>query len=183
MPVYTVAEYRVNAKAVDKVKKAVKELVRSVKANEPRTGSIAAEQAEAARTAVLDIPQRRTTHPLFSESILPIINEDRLCSGTVIFGDENQSRCRTVKGDETMINPLSISAAPGMIPKTEMDPVKVRTEVKAEKMQGSSAELPDSVQLSRPAQARALRQAGQSIPQIAIKLGLAIPTVAAFFEE
>ena len=82
-----------------------------------------------------------------------------------------------------MINPLSISAAPGMIPKTEMDPVKVRTEVKAEKMQGSSAELPDSVQLSRPAQARALRQAGQSIPQIAIKLGLAIPTVAAFFEE
>ena len=90
-----------------------------------------------------------------------------------------------------MINPLSLSAAPGMTPKAEMDPVKVRTEVKAEKMQGRYAEVPakletpikDGVQLSRPAQARALRQAGQSIPQIAIKLGLAIPTVAAFFEE
>ena len=90
-----------------------------------------------------------------------------------------------------MMNPLSINAAPAMTPKAETDPVKVRTEVKAERMQGRSAEVPlkletpikDSVQLSDPAQAKALRQAGQSIPQIAIKLGLAIPTVAAFFEE
>jgi quinol monooxygenase YgiN len=37
MPVYTIAQYRVNAKAVDKVRKAVTEFVRYVKANEPRT--------------------------------------------------------------------------------------------------------------------------------------------------
>jgi quinol monooxygenase YgiN len=37
MPVYTIAQYKVNAKAVDKVKKAIAEFVRYVKANEPRT--------------------------------------------------------------------------------------------------------------------------------------------------
>jgi quinol monooxygenase YgiN len=37
MPVYTIAEYKVNAHAVEKVKKAVEEFVRYVKANEPRT--------------------------------------------------------------------------------------------------------------------------------------------------
>ena len=90
-----------------------------------------------------------------------------------------------------MINPLSTNATPGLTPKAEADLVKVRPEVKAEKTRGRSDEIPakletpikDSVQLSPSAQARALRQAGQSIPQIAIKLGLAIPTVAAFFEE
>jgi hypothetical protein len=41
----------------------------------------------------------------------------------------------------------------------------------------------DSVQLSPSAQARKLRREGQSIPQIAIRLGLAIPTVDAFFKE
>lgn len=63
--------------------------------------------------------------------------------------------------------------------------------VRAEKMPDRSEEAPtkletaikDSVQLPPSAQARALRRAGQSIPQIATKLGLAIPTVAAFFEE
>jgi hypothetical protein len=90
-----------------------------------------------------------------------------------------------------MINPLSTHATSGITPKTEADLVKVSTEVKAAKMPGKSEEIPakletptkDSVQLSPSAQARALRQAGQSIPQIALKLGLAIPTVAAFFEE
>ncbi|MGD0727923.1 MAG: hypothetical protein ABSB63_20400 [Spirochaetia bacterium] len=90
-----------------------------------------------------------------------------------------------------MINPMSTNATPGITPKAEADLAKVRTEVKAAKMPSRSEEIPakletpikDSVQLSPSAQARALRQAGQSIPQIAIKLGLAIPTVAAFFEE
>ncbi len=90
-----------------------------------------------------------------------------------------------------MINPLSINSTPGISPKAEADLVKARPEVKADKPTGRSEEVPakletpikDSVQLSPSAQARALRQAGQSIPQIAIKLGLAIPTVAAFFEE
>jgi len=90
-----------------------------------------------------------------------------------------------------MINPVSAHATPGITPKPESDLVKVRTEVKAANMPGRSEEtaarletpIKDSVQLSPSAQARALRRAGQSIPQIAIKLGLAIPTIAAFFEE
>ena len=90
-----------------------------------------------------------------------------------------------------MINPMSIIATPGITPKAEADLAKVRTEVKAAKLTGRSEEgeakletpIRDSVQLSPSAQARALRQAGRTIPQIAIKLGLAIPTVAAFFEE
>ena len=80
-----------------------------------------------------------------------------------------------------MINPVSPHATPGITP----------TEVKATNTPGRSEEIAarletpikDSVQLSPSAQARALRRAGQSIPQIAIKLGLAIPTIAAFFEE
>ncbi len=37
MAVYTIAQYQVNARAVDKVKKAIEEFVRYVKANEPGT--------------------------------------------------------------------------------------------------------------------------------------------------
>jgi quinol monooxygenase YgiN len=37
MPVYTIAQYAVKAPAVEKVKKAIEEFVRYVKANEPRT--------------------------------------------------------------------------------------------------------------------------------------------------
>jgi quinol monooxygenase YgiN len=37
MPVYTIAQYRVNERAVNKVKKAIEEFVRYVKANEPGT--------------------------------------------------------------------------------------------------------------------------------------------------
>jgi len=77
-----------------------------------------------------------------------------------------------------MINPISTSGTPGIIPKAEQMPV--RSEEVSLKLETS---IKDSVQLSPSAQARILRQAGQSIPQIAIKLGLAIPTVAAFFEE
>jgi hypothetical protein len=77
-----------------------------------------------------------------------------------------------------MINPIGQGVTPGITPKAEKTPVKTEeTPVKLE------TPTKDSVQLSDSAQARALRQAGQSIPQIALKLGLAIPTVAAFFEE
>ena len=90
-----------------------------------------------------------------------------------------------------MINPISTSGTPGITPKVEAEFVKARTAVNAGSAPVRSEEVPakletpikDSVQLSPSAQARILRQAGQSIPQIAIKLGLAIPTVAAFFEE
>lgn len=90
-----------------------------------------------------------------------------------------------------MINPISTSGTPGITPKAEADSLKVKTAVKTEQSQVKPAEVPvkletpikDSVQLSPSAQARALRQAGESIPQIAIKLGLAIPTVAGFFQE
>jgi quinol monooxygenase YgiN len=37
MPVYTIAQYQVKPSAVEKVKKAIEEFVRYVKANEPRT--------------------------------------------------------------------------------------------------------------------------------------------------
>jgi hypothetical protein len=90
-----------------------------------------------------------------------------------------------------MINPISTAGTTGITPKAEKDLIKAKTAVNADKAPVRSAEVPerletpikDSVQLSLSAQARVLRQAGQSIPQIAIKLGLAIPTVAAFFEE
>lgn len=90
-----------------------------------------------------------------------------------------------------MINPISTSGTPGITPKAEADSLKVKTAVKTEQSQVKPTEVPvkletptkDSVQLSPSAQARALRQAGESIPEIAIKLGLAIPTVAGFFKE
>ena len=90
-----------------------------------------------------------------------------------------------------MINPISAGGAQGITPKAEADFAKAKTAINAEKAPVKSGEVPvkletpikDSVELSPSAQARVLRQAGQSIPQIAMKLGLAIPTVAAFFEE
>jgi len=111
----------------------------------------------------------------FYESQLPIIIEARLWN----------------KGDEPMINPLPTNAAPAITPKADADLMTARIQVKAAQLTDSSEKseaklqtpTKDSVQLSPSAQARAMRQAGRSIPQIAIKLGLAIPTVAAFFEE
>ncbi|MGA2641436.1 MAG: hypothetical protein ABSG21_11125 [Spirochaetia bacterium] len=90
-----------------------------------------------------------------------------------------------------MINPISSNATPGTTPTAAADSLKVKTAIKTEHAQLRPTEAPvkletpikDSVQLSHSAQARALRRAGESIPQIAIKLGLAIPTVAAFFED
>ena len=90
-----------------------------------------------------------------------------------------------------MINPISTSGTPGITPKAEVDFAKAKTAVDADKAPIRPEEVSlklessirDSVELSDSAQARILRQAGQSIPQIAIKLGLGIPTVAAFFEE
>ena len=89
-----------------------------------------------------------------------------------------------------MINPISTSGTPGVTLKADLDFAKVKTAAKAEKAPVRPEELPakletpikDSVQLSDSAQARIMRQAGESIPQIALKLGLAIPTVAAFFQ-
>jgi quinol monooxygenase YgiN len=44
MAIYTIARYQVNARAVDKVKRAIEEFVRYVKANEPGTRMYAAWQ-------------------------------------------------------------------------------------------------------------------------------------------
>jgi hypothetical protein len=79
-----------------------------------------------------------------------------------------------------MINPISTSGMPGFAPKAEAEKNPVNSLEAPAKLE---TPIRDSVQLSPSAQARIMRQAGQSIPQIAMKLGLAIPTVAAFFEQ
>jgi hypothetical protein len=107
------------------------------------------------------------------------------------LGEGKRGHAQQPEGERAMINPISANGMPGNTPKPEADPVKTRAQVNAEQVPRRSEDAPakleipqgDSVQLSPSAQARALRQAGQSIPQIAMKLGLAIPTVAAFFEE
>jgi hypothetical protein len=84
------------------------------------------------------------------------------------------------KGEEPMINPISTNGTPSITPQAvKADRTPVKSEQISLKLETS---LKDSVTLSPSAQARILRRAGQSIPQIAIKLGLAIPTVAAYFE-
>jgi hypothetical protein len=84
------------------------------------------------------------------------------------------------KGEEPMINPISTNGTPSITPQAvKADRTPVKSEQISLKLETS---IKDSVTLSPSAQARILRRAGQSIPQIAIKLGLAIPTVAAYFE-
>ena len=80
-----------------------------------------------------------------------------------------------------MIDQISAGGAAGGlgIPKYQADLAKAQA-VKTEKVPFQSE---DSVQLSPSAQARTLRREGKSIPQIAIQLGLSIPTVDAFFKE
>jgi hypothetical protein len=110
----------------------------------------------------------------------------RIATADNEHAEENRGHPEMAKGEIPMINPISTSGMQGVAPKAE-----ARAEVKVEKTLVRSEEAPakletpikDSVQLSPVAQARLLRRAGQSIPQIALKLGLAIPTVAAFFEE
>jgi hypothetical protein len=89
-----------------------------------------------------------------------------------------------------MIDQISAGRTPEITPKSQSDLTRAYT-ARTEKAPIRSEKTPekpdtpreDSVQLSPSAQARALRRDGQSIPQIAIKLGLSIPTVDAFFKE
>jgi DNA-binding NarL/FixJ family response regulator len=91
-----------------------------------------------------------------------------------------------------MIDQISAGGTPGGLgtPKLQPDLTKaqaIRTEkepIRSEKAPEKPATpREDSVQLSPSAQARILRREGKSIPQIAIQLGLSIPTVDAFFKE
>lgn len=89
-----------------------------------------------------------------------------------------------------MIDQVSAGRGPVVAPNTQSDLTRAsaaRTE-KASIPTDKQPEKPDAlkediVKLSPTAQARALRREGQSIPQIAIKLGLSIPAVDAFFTE
>ena len=84
-----------------------------------------------------------------------------------------------------MIDQVSSVGTPGVLQKSLSDIAKTPV-VRTEREQGperQAAPRADSVQLSPSAQARVLRREGQSIEQIAMKLGLAIPTVDAFFKE
>jgi len=75
-----------------------------------------------------------------------------------------------------MIDQISTGGNPGVAAKPLGDLLKVRAP-------RTEAPKEDTVQLSPSAQARMLRREGQSIEQIAMKLGLAIPTVDAFFKD
>jgi hypothetical protein len=89
-----------------------------------------------------------------------------------------------------MIEQVSAGGIPGYTPKSLSDFTRANTAA-PEKASVRSERIPakpdvsreDSVRLSLPAQARILRREGQSIPQIAIRLGLSITTVDAFFKE
>jgi DNA-binding NarL/FixJ family response regulator len=89
-----------------------------------------------------------------------------------------------------MIDQISSGGILGATSKSLADLTKApapRTEnalIRSEKAPEKQVALKeDSVQLSPSAQARNLRREGKSIPQIAIQLGLSIPTVDAFFKE
>ena len=95
MPIYTIAEYRVNAKAVDKVKKAVEEFVRYVKANEPRTRMYMAWQQQEEQTKIVHffIFEDEAAHEAHGKSAavkrFEAIYGPELVGGPVKFTDYN----------------------------------------------------------------------------------------------
>ena len=95
MPVYTIAEYQVNAHAVEKVKKAVEEFVRYVKANEPRTRLYMAwqQQEDPTRFVHLFIFEDESAHEAHGKSAavkrFESIYGPELVGGPVRFTDYN----------------------------------------------------------------------------------------------
>ena len=95
MAIYTIAQYQVNARAVDKVKRAIEEFVRYVKANEPGTRTYTAWQQK-------DDPTRFVHFFIFSDDAAHTVHggseavkrfesiyAPELVGGPVIFTDYN----------------------------------------------------------------------------------------------
>jgi quinol monooxygenase YgiN len=93
MAIYQIAEYRVNAKAVDKVKRAIEEFVRYVKANEPGTRMYVAwqQKADPTRFAHLFIFENEAAHKAHGESAavkrFESVYSPELVGGDVVFTD------------------------------------------------------------------------------------------------
>ncbi len=95
MAVYTIAQYHVNAQAVDKVKRAIEEFVRYVKASEPGTRLYAAWQQKDDPTRFVHffIFANEAAHTLHGESEavkrFESIYAPELVGGPVVFTDYN----------------------------------------------------------------------------------------------
>ncbi len=95
MAVYTIAQYRVNAQAVSKVKKAIEEFVRYVKANEPRTRMYVAwqQKEDPTRFVHLFIFEDEAAHKAHGESAavkrFESVYSPELVGGNVVFTDYN----------------------------------------------------------------------------------------------
>jgi quinol monooxygenase YgiN len=95
MAIYQIAEYRVNARAVDKVKKAIQEFVRYVKASEPGTRLYVAWQHKEDPTRFVHffIFENEAAHKAHGESAavkrFESIYSPELVGGDVVFTDHN----------------------------------------------------------------------------------------------
>jgi len=95
MPIYTIAQYRVNAKAVDKVKQAIEQFVHYVKENEPGTQLYVAWQQKDDLTRFVHffIFANEAAHTIHSESEAVKRFEStyspELVGGDVVFTDYN----------------------------------------------------------------------------------------------
>jgi quinol monooxygenase YgiN len=95
MAVYTIAQYRVKAQAVDKVKKAIEEFVRYVKANEPRTRLYVAwkQKEDPTRFVHFFIFEDEAAHEAHGRSAavkrFQSVYSPELVGGDVVFTDYN----------------------------------------------------------------------------------------------
>jgi quinol monooxygenase YgiN len=93
MPIYTIAQYQVNSRAIDKVKRAIEEFVRTVKANEPGTRLYVAWQQKDDPTRFVHffIFADKAAHTAHSESEavkrFESIYAPELVGGDVVFTD------------------------------------------------------------------------------------------------
>jgi quinol monooxygenase YgiN len=95
MAVYTIAQYRVKAQAIDKVKAAIEEFVGYVKANEPRTRLYAAWQQKEDPTRFVHffIFEDEAAHEAHGRSAavkrFESVYSPELVGGGVVFTDYN----------------------------------------------------------------------------------------------
>lgn len=93
MAIYQIAQYRVNSRAVDKVKRAIEEFVRYVKANEPGTRLYVAWQQKEDPTRFVHffIFDNEAAHKAHGESAavkrFESIYSPELVGGDVVFTD------------------------------------------------------------------------------------------------
>lgn len=93
MAIYTIAHYQVNSRAIDKVRRAIEEFVRYVKANEPGTRSYAAWQQKDDPTRFVHffIFADEAAHAIHGESKavkrFESIYAPELVGGAVVFTD------------------------------------------------------------------------------------------------